>query len=37
MNFGNWLTEAWHCETCRRYRQGVIVVLALLVITWLLR
>ena len=30
------LGEAWRCETCRKYRQGVLVVLLLLAATWLL-
>ena len=36
MRWGTWLSEAWHCETCRRYRQGVVVLAALLLITWAL-
>ena len=30
------LAEAMACEQCRRYRIGVLVMLALLAVTWLL-
>ena len=28
------LKDAWACETCRRYRQGVLLMLAALALTW---
>lgn len=28
------LADAWACEACRIYRRGVVIVLALLVLTW---
>jgi hypothetical protein len=35
MTFAERLREALGCETCRRYRLGVLGVLALLAVTWL--
>jgi ribosomal protein L37AE/L43A len=28
-------SDAWQCETCRRYRNGAAIVLVLLAVTWL--
>jgi len=36
MSLGAKLRDAWACETCRRYRQGAAVVIALLAVTWML-
>ena len=36
MTLWQWLVEAWHCPTCRRYRQGVVVLLLLIAATWML-
>ncbi len=36
MTWGEKLKDAWACETCRRYRQGTMLVLAALAVTWLL-
>lgn len=27
--------EAWRCETCRRYRQGAVLLAVLLAMSWI--
>ena len=36
MTFADRLRDAWACQTCRRYRHGVLLVLGALALTWLL-
>lgn len=36
MTFAERVKDAWQCETCRRYRQGAVLIAALLALSfWL--